>query len=307
MKKKKHLYNDLSDEIIFSNGLTQQVASWLIEDMTKPKSMEIEAVIKTEDVVGHHAIVTKNDQQAQKTILNTLSSKFPKANFLTEEKATGGNIINTENYKEILNKELVFGIDPLDGTSQYKNNLYEWSVSIGIMKNGEHVGGAITAPAVLNGISIVGEKYNGAWLKLNNQWKKAAVRKETIKNSVIYVGPDIFWMKQYNDFINKISKEARTTNCVGSCALGLALVACGRIDALIQPVQCPWDYFAGYPLVETAGGKFQFYNYRDGIPIPMLKPDLESYNPTARNTAFIAGNPSTVNWLFETLLTEWKL
>ena len=263
--------------------------------------------IKTEDIVGHHAIVTKNDKKAQKTIINALSARFTEAEFLTEEKARGANIITSKNYQEILKKQLVFGIDPLDGTSQYKNQLYEWSVSIGVMKNGEHIAGAIAAPAILNGSAIVGEKNIGVWLKEENKWKRTLITaKKTVQDSVVYIGPDIFWKKQYNGFINKISKEARTTNCIGSCALGLALVAAGRIDALIQPVQCPWDWFAGYPLVEAADGKFQFYHYRDGIPIPMEKPDLESYDPSKRQTAFIAGNPKIVDWLFETLLIEWN-
>jgi myo-inositol-1(or 4)-monophosphatase len=44
---------------------------------------------------------------------------------------------------------------------------------------------------------------------------------------------------------------------MGSAALDLAYVACGRLDAYIEQSVSLWDVAAGKLLVEAAGGKFE--------------------------------------------------
>jgi myo-inositol-1(or 4)-monophosphatase len=44
---------------------------------------------------------------------------------------------------------------------------------------------------------------------------------------------------------------------MGSAALDLAYVACGRLDAYIEQAVSLWDVAAGKLLVEGAGGIFQ--------------------------------------------------
>ena len=43
---------------------------------------------------------------------------------------------------------------------------------------------------------------------------------------------------------------------MGSAALDLAYVACGRLDAYIEQSVSLWDVAAGQILVESAGGEF---------------------------------------------------
>lgn len=265
---------------------------------------------KPDPNVGHHAIVTKADMGIQGAIISTLKADFPEAHFITEEKAEGfADIILSDQDLQALEDGggLVFGIDPLDGTSMFQNQLWETAVSIGVMENGAHVGGAISAPYVRGGISVIGERGRGVFINEggNAYWSRVAVRDRPLKQSVVFIGPDIFFMDQFNRFVNEFSRQVRTTSCMGSCALGLAMVAAGRVDALVQPVQCPWDWFAGYPLVEEVGGRVQFYHYREGAIVALSKPDLPSYSPTGRNTAFIAGAPAVVDWLFQTLQEKY--
>jgi myo-inositol-1(or 4)-monophosphatase len=44
---------------------------------------------------------------------------------------------------------------------------------------------------------------------------------------------------------------------MGSAALDLAYVACGRLDAYIEQSVSLWDVAAGKILVESAGGRFE--------------------------------------------------
>jgi myo-inositol-1(or 4)-monophosphatase len=50
---------------------------------------------------------------------------------------------------------------------------------------------------------------------------------------------------------------------MGSAALDLAYVACGRLDAYIEQSVSLWDVAAGKLLVEAAGGKFEMTPRQD--------------------------------------------
>ena len=49
-------------------------------------------------------------------------------------------------------------------------------------------------------------------------------------------------------------QSARKCRLMGSAALEMAYVACGRLDAYIEQGISLWDIAAGWILVETAGG-----------------------------------------------------
>jgi fructose-1,6-bisphosphatase/inositol monophosphatase family enzyme len=275
--------------------------------LTDKKSAE-DGVEKDDPTVGHHAIVTKEDQAAQTIILKKLATAFPEAFFLTEEKQkddpTDGRILNDANL-ELIEARNTFVVDPLDGSSFRNRRLPGWSVSIGVMANGEHVGGAIYAPDEPGELLVAGDRYQGPCISDGSgNFRNPEIVVRERKKSVVFVGLDIHFLWQFSSFVSEFSSQVQTVSST-TCALGLTYLCAGKIDALVQPVQCPWDWAAGYPLVVQAGGKFQFYHYRNGFPEPLEKPDLASYSPTQRNTAFIAGNPEIVDWLFAKLQESW--
>jgi myo-inositol-1(or 4)-monophosphatase len=259
--------------------------------------------------VGHHAIVTRSDTGAQKFILTQLASEFPEARFIGEEKSDilRDRIVRQNQLDTLVEEPLVIIVDPIDGSSSYKKTIEEWGVSIGPIFQGlHHQGGAIYCPDVRDGMLVYGERGKGVFLREGrDNPRPVSVVKQTRKNAYIYIGPDIFFMlDRFGRFLNAASKEIRTTNCSGSCVMSLAKVAAGKVDALIQPVQCPWDWAAGFPLVEEAGGKFLFYNYESGRP-EQIERTTAVYSPVQRNAAFIAGAPDIVDWLWELLQKHW--
>lgn len=275
--------------------------------ISKPLQGGIE---KDDPNVGHHAIVTGEDIQSQTQILATLSKRFPEALFLTEEKQdgdpTGGRILTDANL-ELIQKSDVFVVDPLDGTSFRNRRLPGWSVSIGVVSEGHHIGGAIYAPEISSGLLLTGSKAGVVSSEESDKKESRVVEilgRETQK-SIVFIGLDLHFLGQFSSFITEFSSKVQTVSST-TCALGLAYLCTGKIDALVQPVQSPWDWAAGYPLVVRAGGKFQFYHYRSGFPESIDQPDILSYSPTVRNTAFIAGNMKIVDWLFETLCKNWR-
>ncbi len=55
----------------------------------------------------------------------------------------------------------------------------------------------------------------------------------------------------------KMVHRARKCRLLGSAALDMAYVACGRLDAYIEQGISLWDIAAGWILVENAGGKVE--------------------------------------------------
>jgi fructose-1,6-bisphosphatase/inositol monophosphatase family enzyme len=107
--------------------------------------------------------------------------------------------------------------------------------------------------------------------------------------------------------MTKLGDKSRTTNMNGSCALGLGLVAAGHADALIQPLQSPWDWAAGKLLVEEAGGKIIFYEmektgkeYTKIVSMDNIKP--RHYNPDERTLGFVAANENLAEQIMKMLL-----
>lgn len=295
----------LTSNLIELKNLAAHIAEFLSKSHL---NIRLHEAREKEDVnVGHHSVVTKADLAAQGLILQELSKANPNTFFLTEEKTEEEfKLIVPSNLHE-LDTQLVKIIDPLDGTSQYAAGLYEWSVSLGEFNSGVHEGGVIAAPKVLDGLMIWGQRGRGVYAEVGNKEFICTISKESkkLKDAVVLIGPDLFFLKPFSKFLHTFSEQVRTTNCVGSCALGLALVALGKIDALIQPVQCPWDWGAGYPLVEEAGYQTLFYHYRNGKLEQLSKPDIESYDPVKRNTAFMAGRSEIVEGLWAILEKTW--
>ena len=53
----------------------------------------------------------------------------------------------------------------------------------------------------------------------------------------------------------RFATQVRKTRMMGSAALAMAYIACGRLDAYIESRISLWDIAAGKLLVEAAGGK----------------------------------------------------
>lgn len=269
-----------------------------------------EAVLKGDEFVGHHAIITRADVLAQTIILETLLDRVPDDYFIAEEKAEdprlSARILTAENFLRHLGGE-VFGVDAVDGSSQHDRLLSEWSVSVGLMEAGVHTMGAIYAPDVRGGLLVIGARDHGAYVaERGKPFQKVVVeRGRAPSDAMLNYGVDFPLFPEYDRFLHNVSHHFRTTKSVGSCALGLALVACGRVDVLVQPTQRAWDWFAGRLLVEEAGGKVQFYKIRERGVILVKSLQPEDYDPTKKDLGLVAGVPKLVDELSAQLIQQY--
>lgn len=190
---------------------------------------------------GEVDLVTEMDRQAEGLIMDTLKGAFPDHGILTEER---DEMRSTSNYRWI--------IDPLDGTTNYTHGFPIFSVSIALEKDGDVVLGVVYDP-MLDEL-FTAEKGKGTFLNEKRIWVS---RVSQLNMSLLATGfpydvrtsPD----NNLNHFAN-FAVRAQAIRRVGSAALDLCWVACGRFDGFWELKLKPWDVSAGGLVVKEAGG-----------------------------------------------------
>lgn len=263
---------------------------------------------KGDRAVGHHAIVSNKDFISQRAILANILNRDPDARFMTEEhvrSALKGRLVTADRLSQ-LRTGRAYIIDELDGTSSNNIGHYEWSTSVGLLDQLESAAGAVYAPKISGGTLFYGSKGEGSFVKdgENMRGKRMNVSTKGLGDAYVIMGVDCVLTKYpiHNRLLTEIGDQARTTNSNGSCALALGLVASGRADALVQPLQSPWDWTAGKCLVEEAGGEMIFYEMNGGKVTPVEKPVERHYNPDVRGVGFVAGNRDLARRIFDILI-----
>ena len=188
---------------------------------------------------SHHELVTKCDKQAEKIIFQTLKKHFPKINFLSEEK--GANHLASD---------YLWVIDPLDGTNNFTIHHPLFAVAIALVYKQETVMSVIYIPMLKEMFWATNE---GAYLN----GKKITVSKN-------YNFHDLFVTYCHGKTLKDNHKafkayeyfhlNAHDCRHFGSTSIELAMVACGRTDALMVSNPSFWDVAPGIWLVQKAGG-----------------------------------------------------
>jgi myo-inositol-1(or 4)-monophosphatase len=177
-----------------------------------------------------------------------LNSSFP---ILSEEAGIIGKI-DREQYLWI--------VDPLDGSLNYSHGIPLFCISVALWKGKEPILGVIfdfSRNELFSG--IIGE---GAWLnetaiKISETKKK----KEAILCTGFPINTD-FSEEGITKFVKQM-QAYKKIRLLGSAALSLAYVACGRVDVYMEDNIMLWDVGAGCAIVKAAGGEIQIDNCND--------------------------------------------
>ncbi|MBA3047336.1 inositol monophosphatase [Patescibacteria group bacterium] len=186
-----------------------------------------------------HDIVTKADLASEKIIINTIKKNFPEHRILSEE---AGQTKNKSDYLWI--------IDPIDGTTNFSMHNPLWSISIALAFKQEIVLGVIYAPCPDE--LFIAEKGKG--VKLNNKKIKVSkVKAGKVLNAFCHSSrkKDIQKAIKYFSYQKLHGLDCRQ---MGSAAIELAYIACGRIESIVIPGANSWDVAAGALMVREAGG-----------------------------------------------------
>jgi len=208
--------------------------------------------IKAENIKekGLHDLVTYVDLEAEKQIVAALRKIVPEAGFIAEEN------------QELKRKERFnWIIDPLDGTTNFIHGIPKYCVSIALADKDEIVSGVVfeinqdecfyawkDGPAFLNGVEI----------KVS---PTTVLEKSLIATGFPY--SDYSLLTPYLGLFEELMKSTRGIRRLGSAALDLAYVACGRFELFFEYGLKPWDVAAGAFIVERAGGMVTDFKEKD--------------------------------------------
>lgn len=204
--------------------------------------------------------VTDVDLAIEKKLMSLIRGNFPEHRILSEESPP---MKGSSGYRWI--------VDPLDGTINFAHNLPLSSVSIGVEKDGVMILGGVYNP-MLNELFFA-EKGNGAFL--NGKRIRVSPEKKLIKSLLVTGFPYDRQDKAefYLAFVRSMMEKCTGLRRLGSAAMDLAYVACGRFEAFWEFNLQPWDVAAGILLVEEAGGKVTNYSHQPVLvdrPIQLL-------------------------------------
>ncbi len=154
--------------------------------------------------------------------------------------------------KSRLEKKMIWIVDPLDGTSDFVDKTGEFTIMIGLVKDGHPVLGVINWP---DGDTIyAAQKGRGAFRFYNGVWEKIAVSKTSDLKKCSAVGSRHHLSEQDKMLIEKIGFS--NFSSLGS-SLKVGKISCGEADAYITSTDKikEWDTCASYCIVTEAGGK----------------------------------------------------
>jgi myo-inositol-1(or 4)-monophosphatase len=185
---------------------------------------------------GGRDVVTEVDRRVSDVLREILLQ--PGEGWLSEEDVDD---------KTRLSKEVVWVVDPLDGTREFVDRIPEWSISIGLTIAGTAVAGGILNPAsdeLFLGSLNCGVTYNGRPVQTTGA--------TTLEGASVLASRQEYKRGEWAQF----EGGPLAIRQVGSVAYKLALVAAGLADATwtLSPKH-EWDVAAGVALVNSAGGK----------------------------------------------------
>lgn len=187
--------------------------------------------------------VTQVDKQAEEILITDIQKAYPKHAFYTEEL--------THN-PLALKEDFCWIIDPLDGTRNFIHGLPHFCISIALMMRGQLEVALIYDP--IRQDLFTATRGQGAYL--NSRRIRVSPTKK-LSNCLLGTGLPFHnkeATKPYLKTFENVFMECGDIRRMGSAALDLAYVACGRLDGFWESDLDAWDVAAGALLVKEAGG-----------------------------------------------------
>jgi myo-inositol-1(or 4)-monophosphatase len=195
-------------------------------------------------------LVSYVDKEAEKKLVAVLKQLLPEAGFITEEGTVEQSTRQAYNWI----------IDPLDGTTNFLHGLPVFSISIALAFHQEIVLGVIydigrdeCYHAIKDGPAYCNDKII----------RVSAI--DNLSESLLATGFPYYHSEKsdiYLEIIKEFLAKTHGIRRLGSAAIDLTYVACGRLEGFFEYNLNPWDVAAGILIVQRAGGKIS--DFRGG-------------------------------------------
>lgn len=186
-------------------------------------------------------LVTQADIKIDKLLHANILQAYPDHQIISEE--------TTPNWE--LTKQAVWIIDPIDGTVNYAHQHNQSAVSIAFYENGQAQIAVVYNPFTQETFSAI--KGEGAWL---NKESIACSNKNELRRALIATGFPYHkeTTKELTQRLALVLDKCADIRRLGSAALDICWVACGRLDAYYETVSL-WDCAAARLIAQEAGAK----------------------------------------------------
>ncbi len=214
-------------------------------EVASQAALLLQAGFRSRPAVGKKAridLVTEFDLASEVLLRQRLSELTPELPLIGEEQ--GGTPTT----------ELAWYVDPLDGTTNFVHGHPFYCVSVGAMRDGRPVAGAVVAPSL-------GLSYHGAIGELayrNGEPCRVSDSVE-LEDSLLATGfsPNYRREPPHDNFepFLRAKRIVRGVRRCGAAALDLCFVADGTYDGYWERSLHAWDLVAGSAILLAAGGR----------------------------------------------------
>lgn len=212
-----------------------------------------------------NSLVSHVDKTAEQQLVTGLGDLLPEAGFIAEE---GTSQKKSDAYNWV--------IDPLDGTTNFIHGVPLFSISVALTFQGFPVVGIVYELNLDE--CFYAWKEGGAFL---NGQPISVTSTPKLQDCLLATGfpyHDFNRMQGFLDILRYFMENTRGLRRLGSAAVDLAYVACGRFDGFYEYGLNPWDVVAGAFIVEQAGGKAGWFTqkatYTTGEEILATNPQI---------------------------------
>lgn len=225
-----------------SQELYEKTKAWTLEAGSILRS-SLSEQLNVEYKKSESDLVTEKDRQIEQFFIDKIKADYPHHRIVGEE-----GMLTEESYA--FAEETVWFIDPIDGTTSFVHQKENFAISVAIYEKGEPLIGIVYDPVKDELFHAL--RGNGAYL---NDRKLAAISDTPVKHSLI--GINSIWLvpNELYDYtrFHKLIQDLRGTRIIGSAALEMVAVACGRLNGFICLRLSPWDFAAALAILNEVG------------------------------------------------------
>jgi myo-inositol-1(or 4)-monophosphatase len=184
------------------------------------------------------------DAFVEQHVRQRIAQTYPEHGFLGEEGGASGPQEGSD---------LVWVVDPIDGSMNFLRGWPHYAVSIALIQGGEPLVACVMDP-------VRGELFSaalGQGAQLNGQ-ALAVAAPTSLLNAVaatVFPKPHADFLPSYLNQLGRVVGAVAGARRSGSMALDMAYLAAGRVDLFWERGMGAWDAAAGVLLVREAGGE----------------------------------------------------
>lgn len=208
---------------------------------------------RIEQKEGFNNLVSYVDKESERRLVTRLRELVPQAGFITEE----GTV------EQAREQEYNWIIDPLDGTTNFLHGLPVFAISIALMHHKKIVLGVVYEINRQECFHAVA----GEPARCNDQAISASPAR-TLGESLLATGFPYYHFEKRDEYLAIIKEFLERTHGVrriGSAAVDLAYVACGRFEGFFEYNLNAWDVAAGTFILQQAGGTVSDFSGGDNF------------------------------------------